>query len=176
MSNKWKIFTGVSVFVFILVGAYWYIDNEYANFFTVYDKRRDGLLGIKDLSQREASFRAHPSIEECVFLLEKYYFLGNISEESGRRFKFTPDEVRLSGNMALMYGQRCIDLGVDKSPAGWLVRYWLADLQMKIGSPTEAEENLRVAIRLDSKKTLKASGWIEGSKLEDLYRKLESAK
>jgi hypothetical protein len=174
MSKKWKLSAGVvSVFVFILVSAWWYIDTEYINFLTAYDKRRDELLGIKNLSQREASFKVQPSIEECVYLTERYYFLGNIPEESGMPLKLSPGEIKLAKNKALTYGRKCIDLGVDRSPAGWLVRYWLADLQMETGSPADAEENLRMAIRLDSKKTLKTSGWIEGSKLESLYRKIE---
>jgi hypothetical protein len=72
-------------------------------------------LGIENLSEEEKLFEKNPTIDVGIVLLEKNMFVV-------KNYK-----------KALFYGESCLNLGIDKTPAGWLVNIWMAKGYKELG-------------------------------------------
>lgn len=96
----------------------------------------------------EDSFNNNPNISDAMALIDWYY---NEKEDTSK---------------ALFFSNECIRLGVNKTPVGYLVNFWVADIYKSTGSETLARKHLREAIRLDKDKIILKNNWIDKAGLE----------
>ncbi|MCP3931173.1 MAG: hypothetical protein GY705_18980 [Bacteroidetes bacterium] len=72
---------------------------------------------------------------------------------------------RKDSEKAIFFGNECLRLGVNETPVGYLVNFWIADIYQSTGELILAEKHLRDAIRLDKDKIILKNKWIDQSGL-----------
>ncbi len=102
-----------------------------------------------DYPKIEEAFLAKPNIDDGIILIERHYFKENYGE-------------------ALFYAKKCIHMGVNQTPFGYLVNFQMAVIYNKIGNTKLATSHLKTAIKLDSKEIILKSDWIKRENLSHL--------
>ena len=97
---------------------------------------------IDELEDRKNRFDSRPDIDDCYFI---------VSRSIGMK-KY---------DQTIHYGNKCINLGINESPGGYLVNFWVAVSYERVGKTELAKEHLSVALMLDKENRILQNNWIE---------------
>ena len=153
-SVKSKKVFWVCILVLLIVCGVWAT-------FKIYEIDREGkklgkkIYGIEKLPEIEKAFKNNPTIDNGVILLEKYVFL-------------IKDYDR-----AVIYGESCINLGVNETSAGWLVNLWMAKVYSEKGNLHFARNYLGKAFELDYDNLIKENNSIENLGIQQVLDSLK---
>jgi len=147
-SKKTKIILLSAAFVFLSFAG-WIGFNAYNYHFKIIWKHKEERA--QRFNSIEKSFNRSPNISDAMQLVDWYY---NDKKDIPK---------------ALYFGNECIRLGVNETPAGYLANFWLADIYQNTGNKTLARKHLRVAIRLDKEKIILENNWIDNGVLKGVF-------
>lgn len=119
----------------ILVVFVWYVGFEIQRWM------RAGYQ-IDELEDRKCRFDSRPNMDDCYFI---------VSRSIGMK-KY---------DQTIHYGNKCIKLGINESPAGYLVNFWIAVSYERIGKTELAKKHLSVALILDKENRILKNNWLE---------------
>lgn len=111
----------------------------------------ESTIGTEEIKRREAAFSKSPNIDDGIYLINKYYYYFKDYEK------------------ALFYAKQCINLGVNDTPGGRLVNFWMAVIYKETNRKELASKHLEMALKLDKDNLIQKHNWIEKSGLEDIF-------
>lgn len=115
---------------------------------------------LRYMNSTIVAFDKYNSIESCIYLTQRFAGL--------RNDPFDKDV--LNYELARKYGEKCIALGVNKTPAGWAVNIWLAYVYNKQTAYKPARDFLNTAQKLDVHKKIQKLRLIHRYKLQQLLK------
>ena len=107
---------------------------------------------LEELEGRKDQFDANPNIDDCFFIVSRSIGI--------KEYNDTID-----------YGKKCIDLGINNTPGGFLVYFWMAISFKELEKTELAKQHLSIALKLDKENRILNNNWIEKMKLVDIYNK-----
>ena len=110
---------------------------------------------IEELEDRKDQFDVNPNIDDCFFIVSRSIGI--------KEHKDTID-----------YGRKCIDLGINNTPGGFLVNCWMAVSFKELEKNELAKQHLSIALKLDKENRILNNKWIEKMNIVGIYDRLES--
>lgn len=128
----------------IIVGIYVYLESQ--------RWLRAGYQ-IDELEDRKEQFNKNPNIDDCFFIVSRSIGI--------KQYEDTID-----------YGRKCIDLGINNTPGGFLVNFWMAVSFKELEKYELAKKHLYISLKLDKEDRILKNKWIEKMNLVDIYNQL----
>ena len=135
----------VGLFVLIAFGVYVYLESE---------RWQKAGYQIEELNDRIERFEMEPNIDDCYFIVSRSVGLKKYVQ-------------------TIYYGKKCICLGIDETPGGMLVHFWMAVSFYRLGDIELSKHHLSMALKLDKEDKIMKNKWIEKMEMESVYEELE---
>jgi len=130
---------------FIVFGVYIYLESE---------RWQKAGYQIEELNDRINRFEMEPNIDDCYFIVSRSIGLKKYVQ-------------------TIYYGKKCICLGIDETPGGMLVHFWMAVSFYELGDIELSKYHLSMALKLDKEDKIMKNKWIEKMGMESVYEKLQ---
>jgi len=136
----------------VVLGAGYFFYQQYIHPIETYKEER-----LQKFINYENSFNEKPNISDAFRLIDWYF---NDKKDNEK---------------AIYFGNECIRLGVEKTPAGFLVNYQLSVIHKANNNYMLSKEHLLKALKLDKNNRIIKNEWIKEDGLCDILSPEEMA-